>query len=80
MEIIQIIVGRYLVEFVGASVRFIAQRIISKLTGKNGVPFRHYWQQKKGGAYENMETETANRIAGIFILFTVFGLLLFFTV
>lgn len=80
MNLIQIIFGRYLVELIGASIRFAFGYLRFKLFGTECIKFENYWNKKKGNRYVKLETETANRIAGLFFFVIVFGVLVYFTI
>jgi len=38
--------------------------LIAKMKGTKHIKFKKYWNNKRTNTYENLETETANRIAG----------------
>ncbi len=79
MEIIQIIIGRYLVELFGASIRYLLTNFFNKIKGNDLISFSKLWSPK-GDQYKKLETETSNRIAGL-IFFVIFFIVLFkFTV
>ena len=80
MDLFSIIIGRYIVELIGASIRFSINYLITKIKGTNYIKFAEYWHKKKGGIYEKSETETANRIAGGFFLFAIILIIVTFTV
>ena len=80
MEIIQILVGRYIIELTGAGLRTGFNRIASPFSKSTPKKFSDYWNHKKGGTYEKMETETANRIVGGFFFAGIIALIIIFTV
>jgi len=80
MQFFQVIIGRYLVELIGASIRFSFNYLKSKITGSEYLKFSEYWNKKKGGLYEKLETETANRIAGGLFLFAIILIIVTLTV
>ncbi|MFH4966531.1 hypothetical protein V8G69_16135 [Gaetbulibacter sp. M235] len=80
MDIFQIIFGRYLIELIGASIRFSFGYIKSKLFGTKLIKFENYWHKKKGNQYDKLETETANRIAGFFFFAIFIGIIIYFTI
>ena len=71
MDLLSIIIGRYVIELIGALIRFSINYLIAKIKGTKHIKFEEYWHKKKGGVYEKSETETANRIAGGFFLFSI---------
>ena len=80
MEIIQILIGRYIVELTGAGLRTGFDRIISLFKKSKPKKVSDYWNHKKGGTYEKMETETANRIVGGSFFAGIIALIIIFTV
>ena len=80
MEIFQIIFGRYLIELIGAYIRFGFGYLKSKLIGTEYIKFENYWNKKNGNQYEKLETETGNRIAGFFFFAILIGIIIYFTV
>ena len=79
MDIIQIIIGRFLVELFGASIRYSYCYLASKIQGKEVVPFSKFWSSQ-GDRYKKLETETGNRIAGLIFFVIFFIILVKFTV
>lgn len=73
-DILGLIFGRYLIELLGASIRFLYGYVKSKLFGEKYIKFENYWSNKKGNSYNKMETETANRIAGFLFILIIIGL------
>ena len=80
MILFEIILGRYFIELIGASIRFSFNLIKSKFFGTKLIKFEEYWNPKKGTYYNKLETETANRIAGFIFLAILLSLIIFFTV
>ena len=80
MEIIQILIGRYLIELTGAGLRTGFHRITSQFSKSTPKKFSDYWNKKKGGKYEKTETETANRIVGGFFFAGIIALIIILTV
>ena len=68
MEIFQIILGRYFIELIGASIRYSINYISAQFTGNDYLPFASYWNMKRGDYYQKLETETGNRIVGLIFL------------
>ena len=78
--IFDIFFKRYLLELTGASVRFAFSFLKSKIFGGDYIKFEEYWNAKKGNYYNKLETETANRIAGIIFFAIALSILIFFYV
>ncbi|AWX45710.1 hypothetical protein HME9304_02737 [Flagellimonas maritima] len=75
MDIFQIIFGRFVVELIGASIRYVVANIINKIKGKDFKPFSKFWTPD-GSKYKKLETESANRIAALFV-FVILLVLIF---
>jgi len=70
MDILQIILGRYFIELIGASIRFSFNYISAQIRRNEYIPFASYWNKKRGDYYQKLETEAGNRIVG-FIFFVL---------
>lgn len=79
MDILQIIIGRYLVEFLGAFIRYLYSNLFNKLKEENTIQFSKFWSPK-GDKYKKLETETGNRIAGLIFFVIIFIILVKLTV
>ena len=71
IDIIGIILGRYLISFLGAVVRYFFKNVMLKMKGESFIPFSKLWSYKKN-QYEELENNTSNMIAGVFVLATFF--------
>ena len=80
MEIVQTLIGRYIIELTRAGLRTGFDWIGSQFNKSTPRKFSHYWNNKKGGTYEKMETATANRIVGGFFFAGIIALIIIFTV
>jgi nitric oxide reductase large subunit len=74
MDFIQVILGRYLIELLGASVRYIYENSIILFTNKDFISFSKFWNPKMSKE-KKLENEASNRIAGL-IFFVIFFLIL----
>lgn len=67
MDFIQIILGRYLLEFLGALIRYTYLNIIGLFKSSNYTPFLKIWSSK-GNIDKQNENSTSNHIIGVVFL------------
>ncbi len=78
MDLLQIFLGKYFIELLGASIRFFLANLKNKLLRRDFIRFSKFWNNK-GNQFEKMENETNNRIAGGFFLIIVLIIVVKFT-
>jgi len=76
MDFIQIIFGRYLLEFLGALIRYTYLNIIGLFKSCNYTPFLKIWSPK-GNVDKQNENSTSNHMIGV-IGFGIIIISLFF--
>ena len=79
MDFIQIILGRYLLEFLGALIRYVYLNIGSLIKINNYTPFSKIWSPK-GNIDKNNENGTLNHMIGVIFFGIVIVLLIIFMV
>lgn len=79
MDFIQIILGRYLLEFLGALIRYIYLNIGSLIKINNYTPFSKIWSPK-GGIGKKNENSGLNHMIGVIFLGIVVVLLVSFMI
>ena len=79
MDFIEIILGRYLLEFLGASIRYIYLNIGSLIKINNYTPFSKIWSPK-GNIDKKNENSTLNHMIGVIFLGIVVVLLVSFVI
>lgn len=77
MDIFQIIFGRFIVELIGASIRFLVVNILNTIKGTKTLSFSKFWTPNSN-EYKKLETETANKIVGLFFFVLVLVLIFHF--
>lgn len=79
MNFIQIILGRYLLEFLGALIRYIWSNLLNIFSDEEPKSFSEFWSPKSK-KYEKLENEASNRIVGLIFFIIVLVLLGYFVV
>lgn len=79
MDFIGIILGRYLLEFLGALIRYVYLNIGSLIKINNFIPFSEIWSPKGNIDKKNGNSEL-NRMVGVIFFGMVIVLLIFFMV
>lgn len=79
MDFIQIIFGRYLLELLGALIRYTYLSIISLFKSSNYIPFLKIWSPKRNIDKQN-ENSTLNHMIGVIFLIVVVGFLIIFMI
>lgn len=79
MDFIQIIFGRYLLELLGALIRYTYLNIISLFNSSNYTPFLKIWSPKRHIDKKN-ENSISNHMIGVVFLGVVVVLLMIFMV
>ncbi|GAA4327157.1 hypothetical protein GCM10023115_25030 [Pontixanthobacter gangjinensis] len=77
MDLIGVIIGQYLLEFIGASIRYIFNQFKSILFPIKKLSFSDYWSPNSD-LYQRLETEVGNRIAGGMFLVIVLIIIFYF--
>lgn len=78
-DFIQIIFGRYLLELLGASIRYIYLNTISLFKNTNYIPFLKIWSPK-GNVDKQNENSTSNHMIGVIFFAVLLFLLVIFVV
>jgi hypothetical protein len=71
MDFLQIILGRYILEFLGASIRYVYLNIESLIKNNNSTSFSNVWSPD--GNKKKNESGTLNHMVGVIF----FGMLIF---
>lgn len=79
MDFIGIILGRYLLEFFGALIRYIYLNIGSLMRINNYIPFSNVWAAKGNIDKKNGNSEKNHMIGVIFFGITIVLLIIFMT-
>jgi hypothetical protein len=79
MDFIGIILGRYLLEFFGALIRYIYLNIGSLMGINNYIPFPNVWAEKGNIDKKNGNSEKNHMIGVIFFGITIVLLIIFMT-
>jgi hypothetical protein len=77
MDFIQIILGRYLLEFIGALFRYIYLNIGGLMGINSYTPFSNIWTPK-GNIDKKNQNSTLNHMIGIIFFGVIIGLLIIF--
>ncbi len=75
MDILQIIIGRFLLEFLGALLRYVYFNILGLFKNVNYIPFSQLWSPKVS-VKKRDENSELNHMIGVII----FGLIIFLLV
>ena len=79
MDLIEIIAGRYLIEFLGACIRFTYLNTMVLFKEDDFIIFSEIWSPKGNNNKKNANSERNHMIGVIFLGVTVFLLIIFTT-
>ncbi len=79
MDFLQIIIGRYLLELLGALIRYIYLNIKELFTDNNYAPFFEIWIPK-GSRNKKDENSSLNHMIGVIFFITIIILLAIFMI